>query len=84
MTAYFKYIADRSCKKLRIFVGTVHVYRLIPSVSIPFDEKLGNSCMNGTIESKSAVDVDDMPPPARGCSSEERAGVIGISCLFAV
>ena len=38
--------ADRSYKKQRIYVGTVHIYRLMPSVSIPFDEKLGNSCMN--------------------------------------
>ena len=30
-------IADRSYKKQRIFVGTVHIYRFIPSIPIPFD-----------------------------------------------
>ena len=31
------YFADCSYKKQRIFVGTVHIYRFIPSIPIPFD-----------------------------------------------
>ena len=37
LSAYKQNFADRSYKKQRIFVGTVHIYRFIPSFPIPFD-----------------------------------------------
>ena len=37
LSAYKQNFADRSYKKQRIFVGTVHIYRFIPSIPIPFD-----------------------------------------------
>ena len=44
-------LEDRSTKKQRILVESVHIFRLISSISIVFDEKQGNSCLNGILDS---------------------------------
>ena len=42
-----------------------------------------NPMINHTVYNiKQAVDGDDMPPPARGCPTKGRAGVIVINSLF--